>query len=262
MNYDLGGEVAIVTGGTKNIGREISLKLAGSGATVACLFTSDGCSASSTVKEIEQAGGRAKSYQIDLADVEAIGPTVEQIRDDMGDITILVNNAALRPRQKIADITSSDWDTVQAVNLRAPFFLSQAVLPGMRQRGWGRIVNISGADGYHGEPQRPHVIASKLGLVGLMRGLALETALWGVTVNAVVPGYIDTVRDHPEWYPDMDDTIPERLARIPAGRAGKAEEVAAAVHFLCSREASYVNAHDLIVTGGYYPLVRQPWYEY
>ena len=168
----------------------------------------------------------------------------------------------MRPRRKIADVEQSEWDRVHAVNLRAPFFLSQAVLPGMRERGWGRIVNVSGADAYHGDNQRAHVTASKLGIVGLMRALALETALWGVTVNSVVPGYIGTKRDHPEWYPDMAATDEERLARIPVGRVGTPLEVANAITFLCSREASYITGHDLVVTGGYFPLTRQPWYEY
>lgn len=262
MQVDLSGEVALVTGGTKNIGREISRQLAASSVTVACCFSSDETAAASTVDEITKAGGRAGAYQVDLENTDDIRRLVAQVKEDFGDVSILVNNAALRPRQRIADIEQLDWDQVHAVNLRAPFFLSQAVLPGMRERGWGRIVNISGIDAYIGDNQRPHVTASKLGVVGLMRGLALETATWGVTVNAVVPGYIDTVRDHPEWYPEMDKTAQERLDRIPLARVGTTKEVAAAVLFLCSKEAAYITGQDLMVSGGYSPLTRQPWYEY
>lgn len=262
MKIDLTGEVALVTGGTKNIGRAISVGLAGCGAAIACCYAEDDTSAKMTTGQIEAAGGMSRSYRVDIADPEQIGRLVESVRAEFGDPTILVNNAARRPRQKIAEITSKDIDDVVAVNMRAPLLLAQAVLPAMRDKGWGRIVNISGGDAYHGSLQRPHVTASKLGIVGLARALALETALWGVTVNVVVPGFIDTIRDHPEWYPDMKSSSTGRVDRIPIGRPGTPEEVAAAVVFLCSREASYFTGQELFATGGWSPLTRQPWYEY
>jgi len=261
-SYDLAGEIAIVTGGTKNIGRAASLGLAACGATVACCYAEDDASAKETVAEVERAGGTAQAYRVDLADPDDIARTVEEARASLGTPTILVNNAARRPRQKIADITPADFDAVFAVNQRAPFLLAQALLPGMRDKHWGRIVNVSGIDAYTGSLQRPHVTSTKLGIVGLSRALALEAAPWGVTVNVVVPGSINTVRDHPEWYPERDVAVQGHLERIPLGRQGRPEEVAAAIVFLCSREGSYFTGQELMASGGYWPLTRSPWYEY
>jgi NAD(P)-dependent dehydrogenase (short-subunit alcohol dehydrogenase family) len=218
VKIDLTYEVALVTGGTKNIGRAISVGLAGCGAKVACCYAEDDTRAKITIDQVEAAGGTARSYKVDIAEPDQITKVVGSVRADLGDPTILVNNAALRPRKKIAEITPKDIDDVVAVNMRAPLLFAQALLPTMREKGWGRIVNMSGGDAYHGSLQRPHVTASKLGIVGLARALALETASWGVTVNVVVPGFIDTVRDHPEWYPDMELLRRSQVPRHSVGR--------------------------------------------
>jgi len=177
-------------------------------------------------------------------------------------VDILVNNAAIRPLSKISEITLEEWDLVLATNLRAPFFLSQAVLPAMIRRKWGRIINIGGLDAYWGKPRRAHNVSAKLGLTGLTRALANEVARFGVTVNIVVPGTTDTVRPHPEWYPELEKLYNERRERIPMGRIGLPQEVANACLFLASDLATYTTAQEFFVSGGAYPLVRQPTDDY
>ena len=255
MRVDIDGKVALVTGGGRNIGRATALALADSGATVALTYAGDADSAADTVAEIRTHGGTAAAYHVDLADVAALRSTVDRVRADLGDVSILVNNAAVRPKGRIAELEPEDVDAVLAVNLRAPLFTAQAVLPAMREHGWGRIVNLSGGTAFFGGVGRAHVVASKLGVVGLSRALALETASWGVTVNSVVPGAIDTVRDE-------SSGVTHHLDRIPVGRLGTPAEIAATVLFLCSPEAAYITGQEIKVTGGHSPLSRQPWAEY
>jgi 3-oxoacyl-[acyl-carrier protein] reductase len=255
VQVDIEGKVALVTGGVRNIGRATALALAGSGATVAVTYARDGEAAAETVAAVEAAGGKAAAYQVDLTDVDALRAAVRRVRDDLGDVSILVNNAAVRPQHRIDEIEPADFDGVVAVNMRAPFFTAQAVLPAMREQGWGRIVNLSGGTAVFGGVKRAHVVASKLGVVGLSRALALETATWGVTVNSVVPGAIDTTRAEAS-------PVEHHLDRIPVGRLGRPEEIAATVLFLCSPEAAYITGQEIKVTGGHSPLTRQPWAEY
>jgi NAD(P)-dependent dehydrogenase (short-subunit alcohol dehydrogenase family) len=205
---------------------------------------------------------RAKCFAADLADARGLSGLVREVESALGEVDILVNNAAIRPNPKFSEITVSDWEQVFAIYLRAPFFLSQAVLPAMIRKGWGRIINLGGTDAYWGKVRRAHGAAAKLGLIGMTRALALEVARFGVTVNVVVPGPIDTVRPRPEWYPDLETGFAERLDRIPMARLGKPEEVASACLFLASTRASYTTGQELFVSGGAVPLVRQPFEEY
>jgi 3-oxoacyl-[acyl-carrier protein] reductase len=260
--FGIAGRVALITGGNRNIGRCIAVTLAKAGVTSVILFGRDENAARQTCAEIGEHGGvRAGMYQADLTDVERLRGVVKEIEQELGGVDILINNAAIRPARKISEITVEEWDLVFATNLRAPFFLSQAVLQGMVRKGWGRIVNISGTDAYWGKNRRAHGVSTKLGLVGLTRALASEVARFGVTVNTVVPGTIDTVRPRPDWYPELKSGFAERRKRIPMARLGKPQEVANACLFLASELATFTTGQELFVTGGV-PLVRQPLEEY
>ncbi len=260
--WGIAGKIALISGGNRNIGRAIALALAGAGAHVAILYRQDEKAAREACAELAARGVRAASFRADLADAGRLRGVVSEVEAALGEVDILVNNAAIRPNPKFSEITVADWDEVFATNLRAPFFLSQAVLPAMIRKSWGRIINLGGTDAHWGKVRRAHGAAAKLGLVGMTRALALEVARFGVTVNVVVPGPIDTVRARPEWYPDLDTGFAERLERIPMARLGKPEEVADACLFLASTRASYTTGQELFVSGGAVPLVRQPFEEY
>ncbi|MBX6358294.1 MAG: SDR family oxidoreductase [Micromonosporaceae bacterium] len=257
MDIRLAGRTALVTGAGRNIGRAIARKLAGSGARLVCGYVRDPEAAKAVVAEIEAAGGTADACRLDLTDVPGIRATVRRLHERGVGVDILVNNAAIRPRTAIGDVTVEEWDEVHATNLRGAFFLAQAVLPHMLRQRWGRIVNIAGIDAYHGSVQRPHVVASKLGLVGLGRALANETARFGVTVNTVVPGVLDTHR-YRHGSDDIDRVMAAALQVVPMARLGTAEDVASACVFLASEHAGYITGQELLVSGGAYPLVRQP----
>ncbi|WP_213453236.1 SDR family NAD(P)-dependent oxidoreductase [Rhizomonospora bruguierae] len=251
MRFTVDGRVALVTGAGRNLGRAIAIALAANGAMVVCAYQRDEAAAEGVVKEITSAGGTARAHHLDVADLPGMKADVASI----GDVDILVNNAATRPRTKIKDVTPEEWDRVHATNLRGPFFLAQAVLGHMVEQGWGRVINIGGIDAYKGSVQRPHVVSSKLGLVGLSRALANETARFGVTVNTVVPGLIDTPR-YNHGSDDIARIWEEGLKDIPVARLGTADDVAAACLFLASEQAGYVTGQELLVTGGAHPLVR------
>jgi NAD(P)-dependent dehydrogenase (short-subunit alcohol dehydrogenase family) len=256
------GRVALITGGGRNIGRAVALSLAGAGAVPVVMYHEDERTARAVCDEISVAGGRAGVCQADVGDVAQLRAVVAKVAAEFGEIDILINNAAIRPHSKISEITLEEWNRVLAVNLRAPFFLSQAVLPAMVRRQWGRIINIGGSDGYNGKPRRAHGVSSKMGLVGLTRALANEVAQFGVTVNVVVPGTIDTIRPHPEWYPGVENGFAARMTRVAMGRQGQSQEVANACLFLASDLATYTTGQEMFVTGGAPPIVRQPEEEY
>ena len=260
--YGIAGKVALITGGSRNIGRAVALTLAQAGALPVIACQQDIKAAAAVRDEVVARGGRAGIVQADLADVAQCRAAVAQASAEFGAIDILVNNAAVRPHSKVSQITPAEWDLVLGVNLRAPFFLSQAVLPAMVKKGWGRIISIGGSDGYNGKPRRAHGVSSKMGLVGLTRALANEVAQFGVTVNLVVPGTIDTQRPRPEWYPGLENGFAARMTRVAMGRQGRSQEVANACLFLASDLATYTTGQELFVTGGAPPIVRQPEEEY
>lgn len=261
-SFGLKGRIAVVSGGNRNIGRSIVLTLAKEGATTVVLYREGADEAKQVCAEVAALGGRAAAYRADLADTPSLAPLVKTIEKEVGAIDILINNAAIRPNTKISQITLEEWDLVFNTNLKAPFFLSQAVLPGMVKRQWGRIINIGGTDAYWGKVRRAHGVSAKLGLVGLTRAMALEVARFGVTINVVIPGTIDTVRPHPEWYPELKSGYAERLQRIPMARLGQSQDVANACLYLVSELASFTTAQELFASGGAVPLVRQTLDEY
>ncbi|MDB5862896.1 MAG: family oxidoreductase [Betaproteobacteria bacterium] len=260
--FGIKGRVAVITGGNRNIGRAIAMTLADAGATAIVLYGSDEDAARKVCDEIREKGGRAAMYQADLPDVARLQEVVKAIEKEHGGVDILVNNAAVRPHSRISKITVEEWDRVFATNLRAPFFLAQAVLPAMVKKKWGRIISLGGTDAYWGKLHRAHNVAAKMGIVGLTRAMANEVARFGITVNVLVPGTIDTVRPRPDWYPELETGFADRKNVMPMARLGQPQEVANACLFLASALSGYTTGQEIFASGGAFPLVRQPWDEY
>jgi 3-oxoacyl-[acyl-carrier protein] reductase len=243
---DLSGRVALVTGASRGIGRAIALKLAAQGATVVAAAREQ--NAAATVEEITAAGGKADAASVDVADAAAIDALVGGTLERHGQIDILVNNAGITKDQLLLRMKRADWDAVIATNLTGAFALTQAVLkPMIRQRG-GRIVCVSSVVGQSGNAGQANYAASKAGLIGFAKSVAQEVASRNITVNVVAPGLIET---------DMTraitgDAREEWAARIPLKRLGTPDDIAAAVCFLASPEASYITGHVLAVNGGMY----------
>jgi 3-oxoacyl-[acyl-carrier protein] reductase len=242
----LAGRVALVTGASRGIGRAIARDLATRGATVLAAARAD--HARPVVEEIVAAGGEAEVVGLDVTDDTAVGAVVADILGRRGRIDILVNNAGITRDQLMLRMKRDDWDAVLSINLTAAFSCSQAVLKPMVKQRHGRIVNVTSVVGQAGNAGQANYAASKAGLIGLTKALALEVASRNITVNAVAPGLIDT---------DMtralaDGTHEEWTSRIPLRRLGTPDDVAAAVAFLVSDEAAYITGHVLAVNGGMY----------
>ncbi len=248
MNIELKNKVCLVTGGDRGIGRAIVKALVDSGARVAFDYRTREDLAEELVKEVAAGGGEARAFQADITDAEKVAAMVKTIHDEMGPIEILVNNAGMNRDHSFAKMTKEEWEDVIAVNLHGTFNVTKAVLPNLIEAGWGRVINISSIVGQRGNFGQANYAASKAGLIGMTKALALELAGKGVTVNAVAPGFIET---------DMTAGIPEEVtdkitATIPVRRFGKVEEISPAVVFLASEQASYITGHVLSVNGGLY----------
>ena len=243
--FSLQGRVALVTGASQGIGRDIALALADGGATVAAAARNQE-KLQSLVQEIESAGGKAAAFQLDVASEEAIKATVKAIIALFGKVDILVNNAGITRDQLFMRMKRADWDDVLATNLTAPYLLTQAVISPMLKQRWGRIINITSINGQMGQAGQANYASSKAGLIGLTMSVAREVASRNITCNAVAPGWIDTAMTA-ELTQDLKDKM---VAAVPLGRPGTAIEVAAAVRFLASDEAAYITGHVLNVNGG------------
>ena len=243
---ELQGRVALVTGGSRNIGRAIARALAEGGAAVVVNCRKARADAEAVVAEIEAAGGQAMCHVADVTDEAGVRQMVEAAVKRFGRLDTLVNNAAVRDVTKIDDIDLATWRYVTGVILDGAFICSRAALPELRRAGGGSIVNIGGMSGHTGAAGRPHVVAAKLGLVGLARGLAHDLAPDGITVNTVVPGLIDTVRA------GSSSTGSAHSREGLLGRRGAPEEVAGVVRFLCGPGGRYVTGQEWHVNGGAY----------
>ena len=243
---DLSGRVALVTGASRGIGRAIATSLAAQGAIVVAAARGD--HATEVSDAITAAGGRGEAIALDVTDREAIDAAVAGVVERHGAIDILVNNAGIARDQLLLRLKREDWDAVIATNLTAVYGLTQAVLKPMIRQRRGRIVSISSVVGQAGNPGQANYAAAKAGLIGFTKSIAQEIASRNITVNVVAPGMIET---------DMTRALAERaqdgwLSRIPLGRLGTPDDVAAAVCFLASDEASYITGQVLAVNGGMY----------
>jgi 3-oxoacyl-[acyl-carrier protein] reductase len=243
---DLSGRVALVTGASRGIGRAIALTLARHGATV--VAAARGENARPVCEEIAAAGGKSEFVSLDVTAPGAAEATVAGVVERHGRIDVLVNNAGIARDQLMLRMKRDDWDAVIATNLTAAFALTQAALkPMIRQRG-GRIVSISSVVGQAGNAGQANYAASKAGLIGFSKAVALEVASRGITVNVVAPGLIATDMTHAL----TEGAREEWESRIPLKRLGTADDIAAAVCFLASNEASYITGQVLAVNGGMY----------
>ncbi len=243
----LSGQIALVTGATRGIGKAIALALARDGATVVGTATTEAGAA--TISEyLSNAGGAGRGVVLNVTDAAAVDGLLAQIEKKEGAIAILVNNAGITQDNLMLRMKDAEWDAVLDTNLRSVFRLSRGVLRGMMKARYGRIVNITSVVGASGNPGQVNYAAAKAAIGGLTRSLAQEIGSRGITVNCVAPGFIDT---------DMTRALPDAarealLGRIPLGRLGQPEDIAAAVAFLASPQAGYVTGATLHVNGGMY----------
>jgi 3-oxoacyl-[acyl-carrier protein] reductase len=243
---ELEGRVALVTGASRNIGRAIALALADAGAAVVVNARASLDQAGAVVKEIEAGGGKAVATLADVTDEQAVNAMVRSAMDALGRLDILVNNAAVRDVTPFDDIDYATWKYITGIILDGAFLTTKASLVGLRASGTGTIVNIGGMSGHTGATGRPHVVAAKMGLVGLTRALAHDLAPDNITVNCVVPGLIDTQRGSTSG----SKTAHQRETLL--GRRGTPEEVASVVRFLAGPNARYVTGQEWHVNGGAY----------
>lgn len=239
------GKVALVTGGSRNIGREIALALARDGVTVWINAHASEADAEQVAREIREEGGNAQHVIADISDPRAVLGMVERIVDVSGRLDILVNNAAYRANNNLADIYIEEWDKVIDITLRGAFLCCQCALPALEQSPCASIINIGGVAASVGVANRCHVAAAKAGIAGLTRALAAELAEKNILVNCVSPGHIETKRDG-EMPPHF------QLRPPPVGRAGHVSEVASVVRYLADSGNRFITGQTINVNGGWY----------
>jgi 3-oxoacyl-[acyl-carrier protein] reductase len=246
MFFDLSGQVAVVTGAGQGIGEAIAVRLAKAGAEVAAADLRIEA-ADRVAADIVSQGGRAFAVQADVSNRASVEAMFRQVVDKAGRIDVLVNNAGIAGRAApVWEQTDEDWQSVVDVNLKGVFLCCRAVLPGMRERGYGRIVNISSVAGKEGNPNMVPYSATKAGVIALTKSVAKEVATENICLNAVTPTVIRT----PILNQLTDEQIEYMTSRIPRRRTGTVEEVAAVVHFLCSPDCSFVTGQTYDVSGG------------
>ncbi|WP_250536019.1 acetoacetyl-CoA reductase [Caballeronia sp. AZ10_KS36] len=239
--------IAVVTGGMGGLGEAISIKLNDAGYAVVVTHSPGNTIVSDWLASMDRQGRNFRAYPVDVADYEASQHCIAKIQREVGPISILVNNAGITQDTTFKKMTKVNWDAVLRTNLDSVFNMTKPVCEDMVTRGWGRIINISSVNGSKGQIGQTNYAAAKAGMHGFTKSLALEVAKKGVTVNTISPGYLATkmVTAIPQ------DILESRiLPKIPAGRLGKPEEVAALVAFLCSDDAGFVTGANIAINGG------------
>lgn len=243
---ELKEKVSLITGASRGIGREIALKLAEEGSDIAFFYSSNDEKAKSVEKEIELKGVKAKAFKVDVSKEDEVSKAVSTIEKEMGSIDILVNNAGITRDNLLIRMSEKDWTDVLDINLKGVFLTTKAVARKMMKKRYGKIINISSIVGVRGNAGQGNYSASKAGIIGFTKTMALELASRGIRVNAIAPGFIET---------DMTDVLKEEvkmeiLNKIPLGNLGKPEDIANLVLFLVSSNADYITGQVINIDGG------------
>ena len=238
------GRVAVITGASKGLGRQMAESLAAAGAAVALVARSRSL-LNEVAAGITAGGGKAEAIVADVAVADA----AERVSERLGTCDILINNAGINNRKAVDEFTTEEWNEIVGINLTAPFLMCREFVPGMKEKRWGRIINMTSIMSHISIPLRTGYSATKAGLLGMTKALALELAPYNITANGISPGPFATEMNKPI----LDD--PERnaqfLSRIPAGRWGKVEEVGSLAVYLCSEEAGFITGTDIVIDGGW-----------
>ncbi len=245
--FDLSGQTAIVTGGSRGLGQCMAIALAGAGAhVIVTAREKDSCA--ETLKTITDAGGTAEAYALDVRDRESITTFADAVRASGAPVQILVNNAGCNTRKPVLEVTWEDWDRIMETNLRGPFFVTQAIVPMMLEQNYGRVINIGSVTSVFGYAGIVPYCASRGGVLQMTKAMADEFGPSGVTVNCLAPGWFRTdqtrvLYENPEWLAYLVD-------RIPLRRPGQPRDLDGAVVFLASRSSEYVTGQIMLVDGG------------
>lgn len=238
--------VALVTGGSKGIGRNIANKLAEKGFNVAITYNNNLELANDVVEELEKKGVKSFGYKVDVSKKDQVDQLVKSVEKDLGTVDVLINNAGITKDNLLVRMTEEDWDSVMDVNLKGAFLTTKAVSRSMMKKRYGKIINISSVVGVMGNPGQANYSASKAGLIGFTKSMAKELASRGIRVNAIAPGFIRT---------DMTDSLSEdvkeaMLSHIPLGYFAEPEEVSNLVQFLAGNESDYITGQVIQIDGG------------
>jgi 3-oxoacyl-[acyl-carrier protein] reductase len=238
--------VALVTGGSRGIGRAIALRLAVDGHAVAVNYAANAAAADDVVEEITASGRTAMVVQADVGDADAVSAMFKDVEERLGRVEVLVNNAGITRDGLLLRMGPDAWDQVIETNLRSVYLCSRAAMRGMLRSRWGRIISVSSISGISGNPGQANYAASKAGIIGFSKSIAREIGSRNITVNVVAPGFIET-----DMTEELGTEIAEEVAsRVAVGRLGRPEEIAAAVGYLASDDAAYVTGQTLVVDGG------------
>ena len=252
----LEGRAALITGASRNIGREIALTFAREGADLVLNTRASQAALDEVAGKCRELGVKTHTVIADVSDSASVSKMVEEGIEALGKIDILVNNVAVRPHKPILEITDEEWHNTLGINMHAAFYLCRAVLPGMMERKTGSIIALGGQSAITGRPGTSIVTTAKTGVLGLIRAVAAEMAPYNIRANMVNPGSTDTSRGNPEWYPEFQAGVErgssEHLKEIPMGRQGTVQDIANACLFFASDESSYITGDSVNVMGGRY----------
>ncbi|MDA1311859.1 MAG: SDR family NAD(P)-dependent oxidoreductase [Acidobacteria bacterium] len=244
----LEGHVAVITGASKGLGRQMAESLAASGAAVGLVARSKAL-LDEVAAGIRDKGGKAAVAVADVSDEAAVADVAAQISEQLGTCDILINNAGINNRKAVDEFSMGEWNEIVGINLTGPFLMCRAFVPGMKEKKWGRIINMTSIMSHVSIPLRTGYSTTKAGLLGMTRALALELAPHHITANGISPGPFATeinkaILDDPEKNAQF-------LSRIPAGRWGKVEEIGALAVYLCSEDAGFITGTDIVIDGGW-----------